>query len=79
MNQTLLRDMGKHLDNQTALLNKIANPPRPDFQDRMELAATGSKMLEILGRRHLHGHGFEPSCEVCQKGNQLMVHLIHFF
>ena len=49
---------------------------RSDFQDRLELAGHGAKLLDILGARHPHGEGFAPSCELCQKGNDTLMALI---
>ena len=49
---------------------------RSDFQDRLEIAGHGAKLLDILGSRHPHGQGFQESCSICQKGNDMLVTLV---
>jgi hypothetical protein len=49
---------------------------RSDFQDRLEIAGHGAQLLDILGNRHPHGNGFQPSCQTCQKGNDMLISLI---
>ena len=57
-------------------LKDLKPQPQSDFQQRLELAGHGSALLDILGRRHDHGKGFQRGCSICEKGNKLIIELI---